>query len=82
MNLSAATEWVPFRYAMPTTKGGGAGISGRIFNRGPLRQSKFFCTNATPRPASTDAMRLVELSCSSAIIGGRFSGANKSESQE
>src|SRR5205823_10603623 len=44
--LAAATkfavvgELASLRYAIPTTKSGGAGVSGRIFNRGPVKQSK------------------------------------------
>ena len=38
--FAAAGEWASLRYAIPTTKGGGAGVSGRTFNRGPLKQSK------------------------------------------
>src|SRR5712692_2626652 len=81
MNFSAAGEFGSLRYATPTTNGGGAGVSGRILNRGPARHSNPCCTSATPRPASTDAIRLVELSCSSAISGAPCSGPNKSASQ-
>ena len=35
-----ATELESLGYAMPTIAGGGAGLSGRTFNRGPLRESK------------------------------------------
>ena len=47
MKLTVAAEFVSFRYAMPTTSGGGPGCSGRIFNRGPDKQSKRWETSAT-----------------------------------
>ena len=40
MKFSVAVELASLRYATPTTKRGGAGVSGRIFNRGPVKQSK------------------------------------------
>jgi hypothetical protein len=81
MKLSVAAEWASLREAIPTTNGAGAGASGRIFNRGPDRQSKPCWTRATPRPASTEAMRLVALSCSSAMCGERLRGAKRPASQ-
>lgn len=68
--------------ARPTTKGGGAGESGRTIKRRPERLSNPCCTKAIPLPASTEAIRLVELSCSSATVGGRKPPAKSPLSQE
>src|SRR2546427_8070677 len=49
--LAAATkfavvgELASLRYAIPTTKSGGAGVSGRIFNRGPIHKA-IVCASA------------------------------------
>ncbi|MDB6175702.1 MAG: hypothetical protein JWL59_5013 [Chthoniobacteraceae bacterium] len=70
MNLPTALDSVPSRRIAPTTMGAEGGISGTIFSRGPTMQAMELGTIATPRAASTAAIRLVTLSCSSAIRGG------------
>src|SRR5579859_3394652 len=78
INEAVADERDFLQYAMPTTRGGGAGFNGRIFSRGLPRPLSGCAITATPLPDSTAAMRLVMLSCSSTICGERFSGRNKS----
>jgi len=57
---------------MPTPSGGGAGCNGRTFNRGLAGPWSNCAITETPLPDSTAAMRLVILSYSSTICGGRF----------
>src|SRR5882724_2454079 len=77
IKLSVTVERNFLQYAIPTASGGGAGCSGRIFNRGLAKPLSGCAITATPLPDSTAAMRLVMLSCSSTICGERFRGANK-----
>ena len=66
----------PLGHAPPMTIGSGAGDNGISFNRGPVKQAKLSGTIATPIPASTAAIRLAALSCSSAILGSLLVGTN------
>ena len=70
INLFKVVELASARNATPTLSGGGAGTRARTLTRGPAKHLNASWTRATPRPASTDAIRLVALSCSSAICGG------------
>src|SRR2546423_946589 len=55
--------------AAPTINGSGGGDRGVSFRREPVMQATDSETRAIPLPASTAAIRLVTLSCSSATRG-------------
>src|SRR5580658_9757846 len=62
--------------AAPTTKGASAGENGISFKRGPAVHPSDCGAMATPLPASTAAIKLLTLSCSSAMRGLLLSPAN------
>src|SRR5262249_30728492 len=63
--------------AAPMTRGGGAGAKGISLKRGPAVQVSDCGATATPAPASTAAIKLLTLSCSSAMRGFFWRGANR-----
>ena len=71
MKSATGVAGFPFLRTNPTWNEAGAGWSGMSVNRAPTKQAKLSGTNATPRPDSTAAIRLVALSCSS-MAGGFF----------
>src|SRR5688572_10364278 len=66
-NRSAVALRFSLRQAAPIMSGGGGGEMGMSFKRGPAVQPNNSEVIATPAPASTAAIKLAALSCSSAI---------------
>src|SRR5438045_2779087 len=75
-NRSAVAVNPSFNHATPTTSDSGAGENGISFSRTPDVHVRDCVATAMPAPASTDAIRLLTLSCSSTMRGFAFAAAN------
>ena len=75
-NCSAVAVSRSLIHAAPTTNGSGAGEMGISFKRDPAVQVSDCDTTATPTPASTAAIKLLTLSCSSTMRGLTLMAAN------
>lgn len=74
-NPSVAEEALSALYATEIGRGGGCGSTGRRTNRAPASRPTVSKSNAMPRPASTSAMRLTDVSYSATTFGARVYGA-------